>query len=103
MTIGRRVPRGAGRARRFRTLGIRRRPDQGPARSPRLVARLPSVALETYMNSAAMHPPRTFAARAIETSMNYVSTDPDRGGWTSARQATGLEERHGQLIGATAN
>jgi len=38
---------------------------------PSVRADFPSVALETYMNSAAMHPLGTFAARAIEQGLAY--------------------------------
>ena len=42
-------------------------------------ADFPSVALETYMNAAAIHPLGTFAARAIEQTMAYRLRGAGRG------------------------
>ena len=67
-------------------------------------ADFPSVALDTYMNSAAMHPLGTFAARAIEQGVNYRlhGPGPGRVDFGADRQQD-LKKRYGQLIGATAN
>jgi selenocysteine lyase/cysteine desulfurase len=67
-------------------------------------ADFPSVALETYMNSAAMHPLGTFAARAIEQGVNYRLHGPGPGRVDfGADKQQDLKKRYGQLIGATAN
>src|SRR6185295_13702765 len=67
-------------------------------------ADFPSVALETYMNSAALHPLGTFAARGIEQGVNYRlhGPGPGRVDFGADRQQD-LKKRYGQLIGATAN
>ncbi len=64
----------------------------------------PSVALETYMNSASMHPLGTFAARAIEEGLAYRlrGAGPGRVDFGADRQQD-LKKRYGQLIGATAD
>ncbi len=67
-------------------------------------ADFPSVALETYMNSAAVHPLGTFAARAIEQGLAYRMRGPGEGRaeFGVARQQE-LKRRYAQLINATAN
>ena len=67
-------------------------------------ADFPSVALETYMNSAAMHPLGTFAARAIEQGLAYRLHGPGPGRVDfGADKQQDLKKRYGQLIGATAD
>jgi hypothetical protein len=51
-------------------------------------ADFPSVALETYMNSAALHPLGTFAARGIEQGLNYRLHGPGPGRVDFARPPT---------------
>ncbi|PYR42164.1 MAG: hypothetical protein DMF95_29170 [Acidobacteria bacterium] len=70
---------------------------------PSVRADFPSVALETYMNSAAMHPLGTFAARAIEQGLAYRlhGAGAGRADFGADRQQD-LKKRYGQLIGATA-
>ena len=67
-------------------------------------ADFPSVALETYMNAAAMHPLGTFAARAIEQGLAYRlhGAGPGRVDFGADKQQD-LKKRYGQLIGATAD
>jgi len=67
-------------------------------------ADFPSVALETYMNSAAMHPLGTFAARGIEQAVAYRlrGAGPGRVDFGADKQQD-LKVRYGKLIGATAN
>ncbi len=67
-------------------------------------ADFPSVALETYVNSAAMHPLGTFAARAIEQGLAYRlhGAGVGRVDFGADRQQD-LKKRYGQLIGATPN
>jgi selenocysteine lyase/cysteine desulfurase len=64
----------------------------------------PSVALETYLNSASMHPLGTFAARGIEQAVAYRlrGAGPGRVDF-GADQQQELKKRYGQLIGASAN
>ena len=70
---------------------------------PSVRADFPSVALETYMNSAAIHPLGSFAARAIEQSMAYRLHGPGAGRADfGADKQQDLKKRYGQLIGATA-
>jgi selenocysteine lyase/cysteine desulfurase len=71
---------------------------------PSVRADFPSVALETYMNSAAMHPLGTFAARAIEQGLAYRlhGAGAGRADFGADRQQD-LKKRYGQLIGATAD
>jgi selenocysteine lyase/cysteine desulfurase len=67
-------------------------------------ADFPSVSHETYMNSAAMHPLGTFAARAVEQAMNYRLHGPGPGRVDfGADKQQDLKKRYGQLINATAN
>ncbi len=71
---------------------------------PSVRADFPSVANETYMNSAAMHPLGSFAARGIEQVMNYRlhGPGPSRTDFGGDRQQD-LKKRYAQMIGATAN
>jgi selenocysteine lyase/cysteine desulfurase len=71
---------------------------------PSVRADFPSVALNTYMNSAALHPLGTFAARAIEQGMAFRLHGPGEGRVDfGADKQQDLKKRYGQLIGATAN
>jgi selenocysteine lyase/cysteine desulfurase len=67
-------------------------------------ADFPVVANETYLNSAAMHPLGTFAARAIERGVAYRLHGPGEGreDFGGPKQED-LKKRYGQLINATAN
>ena len=67
-------------------------------------ADFPSVALETYMNSAAMHPLGTFAARGVEQVVDYRLHGAGQGrvDFGAAKQEE-LKKRYGALINATAN
>lgn len=67
-------------------------------------ADFPLASAETYMNSAALHPVGTFAARAVEQGLAYRLRGPGEGraDFTVARQAE-LKAKYGALIGATAN
>ncbi len=67
-------------------------------------ADFPIVANETYLNSAAMHPLGTFAARAVERGVAYRLHGPGEGreDFGAAKQED-LKKRYGQLINATAN
>jgi selenocysteine lyase/cysteine desulfurase len=78
-----------------------RRPSVFPAS---VRADFPSVAGVTYMNSAAMHPLGTFAARAIESGVNFRLHGPGEGreDFGAARQQD-LKARYARLIGATAD
>jgi selenocysteine lyase/cysteine desulfurase len=66
-------------------------------------AEFPIASIETYMNSAAMHPLGTFAARAIEQGLAYRLRGPGdgRADFGGAKQED-LKKRYGQLINATA-
>ena len=67
-------------------------------------ADFPSVANETYLNSAAMHPLGTFAARGVEQATNYRLYGPGAGRVDfGADKQQDLKKRYGQLINATAN
>ena len=67
-------------------------------------ADFPSVSLETYLNSAAMHPLGTFAARAIEQGVGYRLHGPGEGRADfGADKQQDLKRRYGQLINATAD
>jgi selenocysteine lyase/cysteine desulfurase len=71
---------------------------------PSVRADFPSVALETYMNSAAMHPLGSFAARAIEQGVAYRLHGPGEGrAEFGGEKQQDLKKRYGQLIGATAD
>ncbi len=67
-------------------------------------ADFPSVARGTYMNSAAMHPLGSFAARAIEAGVNFRLHGPGEGraDFTAAKQQD-LKARYARLIGAAAS
>jgi selenocysteine lyase/cysteine desulfurase len=67
-------------------------------------ADFPSAALDTYMNSAAMHPLGSFAARAIEEGIAYRLHGPGAGRVDfGAEKQQDLKNRYARLIGATAN
>ena len=67
-------------------------------------ADFPSAALDTYMNSAAMHPLGSFAARAIEEGIAYRLRGAGAGRADfGAEKQQDLKKRYGRLIGATAN
>jgi selenocysteine lyase/cysteine desulfurase len=70
---------------------------------PSVRADFPSVSLETYMNSAALHPLGTFAARAVEQGMAFRLHGPGEGRveFNAAKQED-LKTRYGRLIGASA-
>jgi selenocysteine lyase/cysteine desulfurase len=64
-------------------------------------ADFPIAAVETYLNSAAIHPVGTFTARAIDRTLQYRvrGAGEDRADFGADRQ-TDLKRRYGQLIGA---
>ena len=64
----------------------------------------PLVSLETYLNSAALHPLGRFAATAIEEGVAFRlhGPGPGRADFNATRQAD-LKARYGQLIGASAS
>ena len=68
---------------------------------PSVRADFPSVSEETYLNSAAMHPLGTFAARAIDAGVQYRlhGPGPGRAEFNAARQDD-LKKRYGQMINA---
>jgi selenocysteine lyase/cysteine desulfurase len=67
-------------------------------------ADFPSVSLDTYLNSAAMHPLGTFASRAIEQGLAYRLHGPGPGRVDfGADKQQDLKKRFGQLINASAN
>jgi selenocysteine lyase/cysteine desulfurase len=69
---------------------------------PSVRADFPSVALNTYLNSAAIHPLGTFAARAIEQGMAFRLHGAGDGRVEfGADKQQDLKKRYGQLIGAT--
>ena len=87
MTIGRREFLAGAGALAVSARSVVRRRSRRPARGhlPASVrADFPSVALETYMNSAALHPLGTFAARAVEQAWRTACAAPARDAWTSA-------------------
>jgi selenocysteine lyase/cysteine desulfurase len=65
-------------------------------------AEFPSVALETYLNSAALHPLGNFAARAIEQGVAFRlhGAGAGRSDFGPDKQQD-LKRRYGLLIGAT--
>jgi selenocysteine lyase/cysteine desulfurase len=71
---------------------------------PSVRADFPSVARETYLNSAATHPIGTFAARGIERALNARLLGPGEGraDFGGDRQAD-LKKRFGQMINATSD
>jgi selenocysteine lyase/cysteine desulfurase len=67
-------------------------------------ADFPSVASETYLNAAALHPLGTFAARGAEQIIAYRLRGAGEGRADfGADKQNDLKRRYGQLIGATAN
>src|ERR1041385_1125513 len=62
-------------------------------------ADFPSVSTETYLNSGAMHPIGTFAARGLERVLNFRlhGPGPDRSDF-DARHQQDVKKRYGQLI-----
>ena len=68
---------------------------------PSVRADFPLVSLETYMNSAAMHPLGTFAARAIEQGIAARLRGPAAGVEFGGDKQQDLKRRYGQMIGAT--
>jgi selenocysteine lyase/cysteine desulfurase len=79
-------------------------PRPGAIFPPSVRADFPSVSNETYMNSAAMHPLGSFAARAVEQGLNYRLHGPGPGRVDfGADKQQDLKKRYGQLVGATAN
>ena len=62
------------------------------------------MATETYLNSAALHPVGTFAAKAIEQGLAYRLHGPGEGRaeFTADKQQN-LKVQYAKLIGATAN
>jgi len=79
-------------------------PRPGAVFPPSVRADFPSVALETYVNSAAIHPLGTFAANAIEQAIAYRlhGAGPGRSDFGADKQQA-LKTKYGRLIGATAN
>ncbi len=67
-------------------------------------AAFPSVARETYLNSAAMHPVGTFAADAVKQLLDFRLLGPGEGrsDFSAARQEE-LKKKFGALINATPN
>lgn len=64
-------------------------------------ADFPIASLETYMNSAALHPLGTFASRAVEQTMAYRQRGPGEGRSDfGIDKQNDLKQRFGQLIGA---
>ena len=104
MTIGRReFLAGAG------ALAVATRPVLSALQSARpgavfpasIRADFPSASVETYLNSAAMHPLGTFAARAIDDGLAYRLRGPGEGrsDFGAAKQDD-LKKRYGKLINA---
>jgi selenocysteine lyase/cysteine desulfurase len=71
---------------------------------PSVRADFPIASIETYLNSAALHPLGTFAASAIEQGLAFRLHGPGEGrvDFGAAKQDD-LKKRYGQLINATAN
>ena len=69
---------------------------------PGLRADFPQASTETYLNSAALHPVGTFAARAIDQGLAYRLHGPGEGrvDFTAARQEA-LRTQFGALINAS--
>src|SRR5215212_10673239 len=67
-------------------------------------ADFPAASLETYMNSAAVHPLGAFAARAVEEALAFRlhGAGAGRADFGADKQQD-LKVRYAQLIGATAN
>jgi selenocysteine lyase/cysteine desulfurase len=71
---------------------------------PSVRADFPSVALETYVNSASVHPLGVFAARAVEQGVAYRLHGAGEGRADfGADKQQDLKRRYGQLINATAD
>jgi selenocysteine lyase/cysteine desulfurase len=73
----------------------------GAVFAPSVRADFPITAVETYMNSAALHPLGTFAARALEQTMAYRlrGAGEGRADFGAAKQED-LKKRYGQMINA---
>jgi selenocysteine lyase/cysteine desulfurase len=73
----------------------------GAVFAPSVRADFPITAVETYMNSAALHPLGTFAARAMEQTMAYRlrGAGEGRADFGAAKQED-LKKRYGQMINA---
>jgi selenocysteine lyase/cysteine desulfurase len=71
---------------------------------PSVRADFPITSVETYMNSGALHPLGTFAARAIERGVQFRlhGAGDTRADFGMAKQDD-LKKRYGQLINATPN
>jgi selenocysteine lyase/cysteine desulfurase len=69
-----------------------------------LRADFPAASLETYLNSAAIHPLGTFAAEAMDQAILYRirGAGPGRAEFNGEKQQD-LKKRFGQLINATPN
>jgi selenocysteine lyase/cysteine desulfurase len=67
-------------------------------------ADFPSVARETYLNSAALHPVGTFAAKAMQQVIDFRLYGPAEGRVDfGAKDQQALKEKYAALIGATAH
>jgi selenocysteine lyase/cysteine desulfurase len=67
-------------------------------------ADFPSVARETYLNSAALHPVGSFTARAMQGVIDFRTHGPGEGRIDfGAKQQQALKESYASLINATAN
>jgi selenocysteine lyase/cysteine desulfurase len=67
-------------------------------------ADFPSVARETYLNSAALHPVGSFTARAMQQVIDFRTHGPGEGRADfGAKEQQALKEKYGSLINATAN
>ena len=107
MSLGRReFLTGAGALAAFgrsaRSLFAEQATRPGAVFAPSVRADFPLTAGETYLNSAAVHPLGTFAARAIERGIAYRLHGPGEGreDFGAAKQDD-LKKRYGQLINAT--
>jgi selenocysteine lyase/cysteine desulfurase len=71
---------------------------------PSVRADFPIASIETYLNSAAMHPVGAFAARAIEQGVQFRLYGPGEGraDFGAAKQED-LKKRYAKMINATAN
>lgn len=71
---------------------------------PSVRADFPAAARETYLNSAAIHPVGTFAARAMQQLIDFRLHGPGEGRMDfGADTQQELKAKFGRLIGATAN
>ena len=69
---------------------------------PSVRADFPSVARETYLNSAALHPVGTFAANAMKSVIDHRLLGPGEGRADfNARMQEDLKRKFGAMIGAT--